>query len=143
MIDHKQNPAEGVREEDATRYVLEDIYLALQAQVEQLRESASEAQESLGFLSHHLRGRIGEAALMDMAGKADALKDALELTPTQCLSEIKAQAVREFARKLISATKAVDLKGKFTRTELKGAIEICIQEVNEANQLRQQAKAGE
>jgi hypothetical protein len=30
-------PGEGMREEDATRYVREDIYLALQAQVKQLK----------------------------------------------------------------------------------------------------------
>ncbi|WP_423186811.1 hypothetical protein ACO1PK_00930 [Alishewanella sp. d11] len=28
-------PGEGMREEDATRYVREDVYLALQAQVEE------------------------------------------------------------------------------------------------------------
>lgn len=61
----------------------------------------------------------------------------------QCLAEVQAQAIREFARKLISVTKATDFKGKIVRTELKGAIEICVQEINEANQLRQQAKAGE
>lgn len=51
----------------------------LKSQVDSLLEPAVEAAEALGFLSHHLRGRMGEAALMDMAEKADALKDALEL----------------------------------------------------------------
>ena len=59
----------------------------LKAQVDRLLEPAAEAAEALGFLSCHLRGRMGEAAIMDMAEKADALKDALKATPEQCFAE--------------------------------------------------------
>lgn len=66
---------------------------ALAAQVEALRGAAEDAAESLGFLSHHLRGRMGEAALMDMAEKADALNEALKATPQHHLRELQAEAV--------------------------------------------------
>ena len=42
-------PGEGMREEDATRYVREDIYLALQAQVEQLQKGKL---YHVGLLNH-------------------------------------------------------------------------------------------
>lgn len=46
-------PGEGMREEDATRYVREDIYLALKAQVEQLREVLLYADNKLYILTHN------------------------------------------------------------------------------------------
>lgn len=73
---------------------LQEENAALMAQVEALREHASDAAGALGFLSHHLRGRMGEAALMDMAEKADALSEALAATPQQHLAEIRAEAVK-------------------------------------------------
>ncbi|KRS22852.1 hypothetical protein AAY72_01715 [Alishewanella sp. WH16-1] len=59
----------------------------LKVQVEQLLKPAKEAAEALGFASHHLRGRVSEKMLMDMAEKADALIGAIGSTPAQCLSE--------------------------------------------------------
>lgn len=47
---------------------------------ESMLTAARDAAELLGFLSHHLRGRLPDAALIDMAGKADRL-----------LSEIRSQ----------------------------------------------------
>ena len=66
----------------------------LAAQVEALRDAAADAANALGFLSHHLSGRVGEAALLDMAEKADAVSEALSETPQQCLADIKAEAGR-------------------------------------------------
>lgn len=43
-----------------------------------LVEAASSAAELLGFLSHHLRGRLPDNALLDMASKADKLIVELE-----------------------------------------------------------------
>jgi len=43
-----------------------------------LIEAASSAAELLGFLSHHLRGRLPDNALLDMASKADKLIVELE-----------------------------------------------------------------
>lgn len=73
---------------------LESERAALAAKVEALRDAAEDAAESLGFLSHHLRGRMGEAALMDMAEKADALNEALKATPQHHLRELRAEAGR-------------------------------------------------
>ena len=73
----------------------EQRILELEAKVKQLREPAQEAANVLGFLSFHLIGRIGEAALMDIAEKADALQGALDATPAQCLAETKAHAGRD------------------------------------------------
>lgn len=47
-------PGEGMREEDATRYVREDIYLALQAQVEQLKQDIDiGAKDYCGLMERH------------------------------------------------------------------------------------------
>lgn len=43
----------------------------LASQVEQFLTYMEDAHSTLGFLSTHLRGRMGEAALLDMAEKAD------------------------------------------------------------------------
>lgn len=43
-----------------------------------LTEAASSAAMLLGFLSHHLRGRLPDNALIDMADKADKLIAELE-----------------------------------------------------------------
>lgn len=40
--------------------------------------AASSAAKLLGFLSHHLRGRLSDSALLDMADKADKLTFELE-----------------------------------------------------------------
>lgn len=46
--------------------------------IRSLIEAASSAAETLGFLSHHLRGRLADKALLDMANKADKLIVELE-----------------------------------------------------------------
>lgn len=69
---------------------------ALATHVEALRDAATDAANALGFLSHHLRGRVGEASLLDMAEKADAVSKALSITPQQCLAEIRAEAIEKF-----------------------------------------------
>lgn len=87
---------------------------ALKARVEQLRESAQEAANALGFLSFHLRGRIGEAALMDIAEKADALQGALDATPAQCLAAQHPDdaAVDRFAMAMKTKLAAARAKGR-------------------------------
>jgi hypothetical protein len=67
---------------------------ALAAQVEVLKVSLSEAQQTVGFLSHHLRGRMGEVALIDLAEKADHWASVLQAVPAQHLAEIRAEAGR-------------------------------------------------
>lgn len=117
----------------------------LKAQVEQLRESASEARNWLEFLSYHLRGRMENAALMDMAEKADALKSALNLTPTQCLAEIKAQAVETEYKNLLHvvANQYHDNDNTEWSIGANHVFALFAIEVNKrANQIRQQAKDG-
>jgi hypothetical protein len=67
---------------------------ALQARVELLRDALSEAQQTIGFLSHHLRGRMAEAAIIDMAEKADSWAVILNQSPTACLAQVRAEAGR-------------------------------------------------
>lgn len=71
---------------------MKPTYEELQAQVEVLRQALSDAQQNIGFLSHHLRGRMGEAALMDMAEKADSWADILNQPPSACLVQVRAEA---------------------------------------------------
>lgn len=106
----------------------------LMAQINNIHESATEAHEALGFLSHHLRGRMGEAALMDMAEKSDALKEALAATPEQCLAEVKAQAVEDSAAACGDACRSVRHSDGYYHSEAFL--------FDYADQLRQQAKAG-
>ena len=49
------------------------------AQVEQLRKCLTEASETVGFLSYHLRGRMGVNALTDLAQKADKWSQAAKV----------------------------------------------------------------
>lgn len=77
---------------------------ALATHVEALRDAATDAANALGFLSHHLRGRVGEASLLDMAEKADAVSKALSITPQQCLAEIKADALKNAADMILKAS---------------------------------------
>lgn len=111
-------PGEGMDPADAMRYVREDIYLALQAQVEQLRSA-------LRHLSHNAASSGAEMGL----GLVVAA-DALDATPAQCLAEIKAQAVEEYSYKLQNSGRSVTIRS------VKDSL------INYANQLRQQAKAG-
>lgn len=120
-------PGEGMREEDATRYVREDIYLALQAQVKQLRNGLNQAIELL------VTALVEPQQITD--SEISELRDIEQATPTQCLAEIKAQAGRDgfvacyFSLRKVQCGDVFDL--------VKAADEY-------ANQIRQQAaKAGE
>lgn len=105
---------------------------ALAAHVEALRDAATDAANALGFLSHHLRGRVGEASLLDMAEKADAVSEALSITPQQCLAEIRAEAVSAFA-KYINDTGELNF----------GDANFVMQEAHDyAEQLRQSKQSG-
>lgn len=104
----------------------------LSAQVGQLRDALTDAAETIGFLSHHLRGRMGEAALMDMAEKADDWSEIAKLTPTQCLAERDAEVAAKAVEATIEA--AIDL-GYLDNDAMQCAF---IRE-----RMRQQAKAGE
>lgn len=84
------SPCERFCEALATKKMFDNLQSdnrQLKVQVEQLLKPAKEAAEALGFASHHLRGRVSEKMLMDMAEKADALISAIGSTPAQCLSE--------------------------------------------------------
>ncbi|MCB5226239.1 hypothetical protein JAO78_005355 [Alishewanella sp. 16-MA] len=130
-------PGEGMREEDATRYVREDIYLALQAQVEQLR-------------------KYGNLMCVNLAYSTDAFaeeyrslwKEAQNKTPAQCLTEIKAQAVEEFCASYeglaIDQCPTTDECSEDLVTGWKaGNMDCRMAGRKYANQLRQAAKGGE
>ncbi len=108
-------PGEGMREEDATRYVREDIYLALQAQVEQLRAAYI-----------NLSGAIND--IDDMEEGSEEIADAwpnlfillqqgyevCQATPTQCLAAQHPDdaAVDRFAMAMKTKLAAARAKGR-------------------------------
>jgi hypothetical protein len=67
---------------------------SLVAQVVTLRKAVAEAKQVVGFLSHHLRGRMAEAAIIDMAEKADSWAVILNQSPAACLAQVRAEAGR-------------------------------------------------
>jgi hypothetical protein len=146
-------PCERFCEALATKKMFDNLQRhnqQLKAQVEQLLKPAKEAAEALGFASHHLRGRASENMLMDMAEKADALISAIGSTPAQCLAEIKAQAVINFADMIRGAYLAGFVPSDLNvydvyqsaRNHVKDNYKINIPAWDDqvANQLRQQAK---
>ena len=52
----------------------------MQENLEILRSALAQAQQTVGFLSHHLRGRLADDALMNLAKQADAFKVILKVT---------------------------------------------------------------
>lgn len=103
---------------------LEDENEALKVQVEQLREQLEYmAQQHICGCSHPACNRCYD-------DKQNAI--VLEATPAQCLAEIKAQAVAEFADEVISHFEGCNYN--LTRQTLKCYLH---------EQLRQQAKASE
>jgi signal transduction histidine kinase len=52
----------------------------LQENLEILRSALTHAQHTIGFLSHHLRGKLADDALMNFAEQADAFKVILKVT---------------------------------------------------------------
>jgi signal transduction histidine kinase len=51
----------------------------LEEYTEILRSALTQAQHTVGFLSHHLRGKIADDALMNLAEQADAFKVILKV----------------------------------------------------------------
>ena len=48
--------------------------------IEILRTALTQAQHTIGFLSHHLRGKLADDALINLAEQADAFKVILKVT---------------------------------------------------------------
>jgi succinate dehydrogenase flavin-adding protein (antitoxin of CptAB toxin-antitoxin module) len=130
-------PGEGMREEDATRYVREDIYLALQAQVEQLREVLRYADNKLYILTHN-RKDVSPRLLTDADKGYKAVHEAvlgfednLNVFVAKRDAEIKAQAVEGFYRALMRSPN-ISVTGK----EIISGIWLC----SPVRELSQQAK---
>lgn len=119
-------PGEGMREEDATRYVREDIYLALQAQVFVLREDLAKCRIQASYSIGGIEGLEEQLSRVRMISSM-----ALAATPAQCLTEVKAQAVSEFGEDIIAHFEGCNYN--LTLQTLKCYL---------YDQLRQQAKAG-
>ncbi len=66
----------------------------LAAQVEVLRNHLGNARQTVGFLSHHLRGKLSDTALIELAGRADYWAGVLKDSPATCLAQVKADAGR-------------------------------------------------
>lgn len=124
MTDHKQNPAEiylvpdtehglvwshdpapgeGMREEDATRYVRADLVpesnAVLCERIADLTRESSGLQaqiERLSRLSQHLSFELAHDENYKTSNTFCDLQDALAATPAQCFAEVRAQAVRDF-----------------------------------------------
>lgn len=137
-------PGEGMREEDATRYVREDIYLALQAQVEQLREVLRYADNKLYILTHN-RKDVSPRLLTDADKGYKAVhetvlgfEDNLNVFVAKRDAEIKAKAIEEAATYLAESVpdqthESVIFKDRYVYISTRYMREY-------ANQLRQQAK---
>jgi hypothetical protein len=52
----------------------------LQENLDILRSALTQAQHTIGFLSHHLRGKLADDALMNLAEQADAFRVILKVT---------------------------------------------------------------
>ena len=152
-------PGEGMDPEDATRYVREDIYLALQAQVEQLQFNLNSKTDIANQLKDNLTdafgremklkakvGQLREFALHVNSSCADYFldgeridfeklgcyaSDVYKATPEQCLSEVKAQAVYEILS---------HFGNKFRANEKLTVKNVCWMLNEHLKQLRQQAK---
>ena len=138
-------PGEGMREEDATRYVRADLVPAsnevlarrvveltnerdaLAAQVEQLRSGLNQAIELL------VTALIEPEQITDT--EISELRDIEQATPAQCLAEVKAQAGRDGF--IAGATRVMDEYCAPRPFFLERKAD------KYANQLRQSAKAGE
>lgn len=130
-------PGEGMREEDATRYVREDIYLALQAKVEQLRDLLIRAVKGEQYIiESDLIAAIGS----DLQSE---ISEAIDATPTRCLAEIKAQAVEEYCASFesmcVNQLDGDDLSQEMIDGWKAGIMDCRIAGRKYANQLRQQA----
>ena len=158
-------PGEGMREEDATRYVREDIYLALQAQVEQLKQDIDiGAKDYCGLMERHdalfvqvdqlrdllIRAVKGEQYIIESdliaaigSDLQSEISEAIDATPAQCLQEIQADAY----------WKGYVAGGDDFRSRIKIPLEVVTKKASElivklypdsesAKKIRQQAKAG-
>lgn len=135
------SPCERFCEALATKKMFDNLQRhnqQLKAQVEQLLKPAKEAAEALGFASHHLRGRVSEKMLMDMAEKADALIGAIGSTPAQCLSEHDAVVGRKAFIAGVNATG----QGYNGELGLSDDEIIDLAELYVSRKIRQQAKDG-
>lgn len=160
MTDHKDNPAEiylvpdaehghawsddpapgeGMREEDATRYVRADLVPAsnevLANSIAELTRKNSELMAQVEQLRNLL---IPAARLMRATGyssgwheTADEISEAIDATPAQHLAEIKAQAVEVFYKALMRSPN-ISVTGK----EIISGIWLC----SPVRELSQQAK---
>lgn len=128
-------PGEGMREEDATRYVREDIYLAALAQVEQLREAGyrfvENAQESVELLQ--AKGDAPNITLLCRELESIAGVFESESTPAQCLAERDADAMVSAGKYLLGLVTAPPSLHFASADAL----------YKRANQLRQKAKRGD
>lgn len=148
-------PGEGMREEDATRYVREDIYLALKTQVEVLKPLARRClwgafvwnDHNFDHLQNFCKGEAIRAGIENIE-QANAFIDA---TPAQCLAardaEIKAQAVEEYCASFesmcVNQLDDNDLSQEIIDGWKAGIMDCRIAGRKYANQIRQAAKAGE
>jgi hypothetical protein len=82
-------------------------YEELAAQVEVLRNHLGDARQTVGFLSHHLRGKLSDTALIELAGRADYWAGVLKDSPAACLAQVKADAV-ESAVKFFHPARDID-----------------------------------
>jgi hypothetical protein len=57
---------------------LESELIEFKNRIAELKANLKDAYENIGFLSTHLRGRMGEQALLEMAEKADKWKYLVE-----------------------------------------------------------------
>lgn len=84
-------PGEGMREEDATRYVREDIYLALQAQVERLQNYIEDAQG--WYNGESLKARLAETAKAAFVAGYELCQSAQPF-PAMCHHNVEGFAIK-------------------------------------------------